>query len=218
MARAVWSAHWSRRAELGLDRGMLYVDDGSSVWDGLVTAKIGIDGGQLTPRYFEGQKYVSVERPSYAKGTLEVFSFPDLFEQCIGITSVTPSFQAHNQPRVRFDFAYRSRIIDQSGIIGHKIHLWYNAMATITESTHATINKTPEASTFVFELDLLPNQLPGFQPTAYYTVNTTKLDQVALAAFEDILYGSDNTNPVLPPPAELQGLLGDSLSPADELP
>ena len=84
-------------------------------------------------------------------------------------------------------------------------------MASPSEKAYATINDSPEAITFSWEVTTTPVSVSGFKPTANLTIDSTKVNAEKLAALEAILYGSDtetSKEPRLPLPNEIATLMG----------
>ena len=83
---------------------------------------------------------------------------------------------------------------------GYKLHIIYGAMAAPSEKAYASINDSPEAVTFSWEITTTPVNVTGFKPTACITIDSTKADQTCLKALEDMLFGSEAGEPTLPLP------------------
>ena len=92
---------------------------------------------------------------------------------------------------------------------GYKLHLIYGAKAAPSEKGYSTINDSPEAITFSWEVTTTPVNVEGYEPTASLEIDSTKADTTKLKALEDILYGTTDEEPRLPLPDEVAEVLGD---------
>ena len=86
---------------------------------------------------------------------------------------------------------------------GYKIHLIYGATASPSEKGYSTINDSPDAITFSWDVSTTPVNAAGHKPTASLEIDSTKVDAVKLAAFEKVLYGDGDTEARLPLPDEI---------------
>ena len=163
------------------------------------------EGGEITPFYADNIKYLNLISNEEFKATIEAYTYPDEFAQCDGSAEIASGVVVGQQKRKPFGFSYVTNLgNDTDGVdMGYKIHLIYGAMASPTEKSYATINDSPEAMTFSWEISTTPVNVPGFKPTASITIDSTKAVASELAALETILYGSANASPRLPLPEEL---------------
>ena len=82
-------------------------------------------------------------------------------------------------------------------------------MALSSEKAYSTINDSPEAISFSWELTTTPVNVTGMNATSYLVIDSTKCDAEKLTALEKILYGSaePDTAPRLPLPDEIKTLM-----------
>lgn len=214
MSRLTWGDPAFRTLEHGVDRGVLYVDDVGVPWHGLVNVSVPKEGAALVPHYYEGVKYTVEETPSVSKATLSAFTYPDEFYPCIGLGLILNSFYMDNQPKKRFHMSFRTQTIDANGNKAYRIHFLYNAMVLTETRTYATINAdAPEASTFDYELDLIPLHVSGFLPSAYFVFDASTALSEHTRALEDVIYGSTLTTATLPDPESIRELIDIELIP-----
>ena len=90
---------------------------------------------------------------------------------------------------------------------GYKLHLIYGAKASPSEKSYSTINDSPEAITFSYEITTTPVNVTGHKPTASLTINSTKVEANKLQQLEAMLYGAESTEAKLPLPDEVINLL-----------
>src|SRR5690606_23371862 len=140
--------------------------------------------------------------------TVEVYTYPEEFAVCDGSAAPRPGALIGQQPRRTFCLSYRTQVgnhVDGNDH-GYKLHLVYGTLAAPSEKAHSTINDSPEAVTFSWELSTTPVAVTGLKPTAVLTVDSTKVDQTTMQALEALLYGDESTEPSLPLPDEVLAL------------
>lgn len=209
MTALAWDLTGDRLYQTGVDRGVLYFPDVPGVaWNGLTSIDESSDV-ENKASYADGIKYLQTQVPGDFSATIKAFTYPEEFEKAIGILSDSYGMQLHNQKATSFGLSYRTLIgNDVSGIDhGYMIHLAYNLLATPDSIAYGTLTDSPEAIEFSWGVSGLPVEIPGFKPTAHITINSTKLDPETLTSIEDVLYGTDVTDPYLPTPLELFGLV-----------
>ena len=241
-----WDQTGDKRYETGVDHGVLYVKQDSSVdvplgtgktsvgtkyhggvaWNGLTSVSKSPSGAEANDLWADNIKYASLRSAETFGGTIEAYTYPDEFAECDGSKSIASTgVYVGQQARKPFGFCFRTDVGDDNdGSVNvnskYKLHLIYNATASPSESSYSTINDSPEAITFSWELTTIPEEAgTGYLPTATITIDSTKftdIDQttgksVKLAAFEEILYGknpttqggNDGTEPMLPMPKDV---------------
>lgn len=217
MSKLVWNEAGKRLYETGVDRGVLYVSDGQGgyesgvVWNGLVSVNESPSGAEATPLYAGNIKYVELMSNEEFGASIEAYTYPEEFEQCDGSAELAAGVTIGQQPRKAFGLSYRTKIgNDTAGDEhGYKIHLIYGAKAAPTEKSYTTINDSPEAITFSWEVTTTPIEVDGFKPTATLTIDSTKVAPEKLEAIEKKLYGDTATEATLPTPAEILAIVGE---------
>lgn len=207
MSRLNWDAIGERLYELGVDRGVLYIDNGPGVeWNGLVSISEDIDGGEAKSFYIDGVKYLNRSAPEEFQATLEAYTYPEEFAVCDGTAALsTNGLYATQQARQSFGLAYRSRIGNdvKSVDFGYKIHLVYNALATPSSQSHETINDSMDPFNFSWTITTKAPRLGGHKPTSHFIIDSRTTPTPLLEEIEGILYGTSTTEPRLPVLAEL---------------
>ena len=217
MAKLVWNEAGKRLYETGVDRGVLYVSDGNGryqkgvVWNGLVSVNESPSGAEATPLYAGNVKYVELMSNEEFGASIEAYTYPEEFEQCDGSAELADGITIGQQPRKSFGLCYRTKIgNDTAGDEhGYKIHLIYGAKAAPTEKSYTTINDSPEAITFSWEITTTPIEVAGHKPTATLTIDSTKVTPTALTAIETKLYGDTTGAATLPTPTEILALIAE---------
>lgn len=218
MTQLEWDKVGERFYETGVDRGVLYLPTNTGLytngfpWNGLVSVTESPSGAESNKQYADNQVYVNLLSAEEFSATLEAFTYPEAFEQCDGSFSPTPGLTLGQQTRKSFGLSYRTRIGNDldSADHGYKLHLVYGALAAPTEKGYTTINDSPEAITFSWELSTTKVDVPGHKPTALITIDSTKVDAVKLVELEKLLYGVPGTDPRLPAPSEVIALFDGS--------
>jgi hypothetical protein len=214
MAKLAWDQTGERVFETGVDHGVLYIPNSNGVydsgvaWNGLVTVTESPSGAESNKQYADNQVYLNLISAEEFGATLEAFTYPDEFAQCDGTATPNPGVYVGQQSRRSFGLVYRTRVgNDVDGAdAGYKLHLIYGATAAPSERAYTTINDSPEAITFSWDLTTAPVQVTGLKPTASLTVDSTKVDADALANLEDLLFGTAGEDPSLPTPDEVLAL------------
>jgi len=220
MTRAQWDLVGERVFETGVDRGMLYRQDVSGdyttgfAWNGLTAVTESPTGGEANPQYADNIKYVNLYSYEEFEGSIEAFTYPDEFAECDGSAQPEPGLKFGQQPRKPFGFSYRTRVgNDLEGVeAGYKLHLVYGATASPSEKAHSTINDSPEAMTFSWDVMTVPVAWAGGKPVSSIEIDSTQVDATALAALEDFLYGTVSTDPSLPLPDAVAALFAGTIT------
>lgn len=214
MSKIIWDKAGERLFETGVNRGVLYVQDGSggyplgTPWNGLVGVTESPSGAEATPLYADNIKYVNLISDEEFGATIEAYTYPDAFALCDGSVELAPGVMIGQQSRKSFGLAYRTTIgNDIAGdAYGYKLHLIYGAIAAPTEKSYQTVNDSPEGITFSWEVATTPVEVEGGKPTASLVIDSTKVDSAKLASLELILYGNIGVDPRLPLPAEVASI------------
>lgn len=209
--KIVWDETGKRLYETGVRNGVLYPQSGTGTyprgvaWNGLIGVTESPSGAEPTPIYADDGKYLTLMSAEEFGATIEAYTYPDEFAMCDGSAELTAGVSIGQQARTPFGLVYRTAIgNDTNGTDhGYKLHLIYGALASPSEKSYQTVNDTPEAITFSWELSTTPVQVPGKKPTASLTIDSTKVDAAKLQALELILFGSEAADARLPLPEEI---------------
>lgn len=213
MSKLVWDQTGERLYETGVKYGVLYVQEGTTypkgvVWNGLTAVTESPSGAEATPLYADDTKYLNLISAEEFGATIEAYTYPEEFAVCDGSAELVKGIYIGQQARKTFGLCYRTAIGNdvENNDHGYKLHLIYGALAAPSEKAYATINDSPEAITFSWEVNTTPVNVTGHKPTASLTIDSTKVDAEKLAALEDILYGSAEIEARLPLPDEIAEL------------
>ena len=211
MSKLAWDEVGNRFYETGVKNGVLYPQGAGGTytkgvpWNGLTAVTESPEGAESTALYADDIKYLNLMSNEEFKATIEAYTYPDEFAECDGSASIADGVFIGQQSRKTFGLAYKTTLgndVDGNDY-GYKLHLIYGALAAPSERSYATINDSPEAITFSWEISTTPVEVTGGKPTACLTIDSTKVDGTKLAALEKILYGDGATGPKLPLPDEV---------------
>jgi len=197
MPKIKWDQTGERLYETGVSKGVLYPYANNAygngvAWNGLTNVSESPEGAEATPLYADNIKYLNLMSTEEFKATVEAYTYPDEFAACNGEQELAAGISIGQQKRNTFGMAYQTKIgNDVDSDLGYKIHLIYGALAAPSEKAYATVNDSPEAITFSWELSTTPVEVTGFKPTASLVIDSTKVDADKLAKLEDELYGCD---------------------------
>jgi hypothetical protein len=215
-----WDQVGTRQFETGVDRGVLYFPNAGGdyvdgvAWNGLTSVTESPTGAEANAQYADNIKYLNLISVEEFGATLEAFTYPDEFSAYDGLVIPTPGLTIGQQARKAFGLSYRTRIgndVDGDSY-GYKLHLIYGATASPSEKAYNTVNDTPEAITFSWEITTSPVAVPGMRPTALITVDSTTVAPAKLTDLENFLYGTAGTEPSLPSPEDIIALFSTGLT------
>ena len=203
MSKLVWDKTGERFYETGVSQGVLYPQATGGTypkgvaWNGLTAVTESPSGAEATALYADDIKYLNLLSTEEFGATVEAYTYPKEFEACDGSASLAEGVTIGQQKRQSFGMCYRTVLGNdtENNEHGYKLHIIYGAQAAPSEKAYATINDSPEAITFSWELTTTPVSVTGHKPTASLTIDSTKVEPAQLAELEEILYGKDPTGP-----------------------
>lgn len=215
MAALVWDAVGDRYYETGVDHGVLYIPDASGVyangvaWNGLTSVTESPTGAEATAQYADNIKYLNLISVEEFGATIEAFTYPEEWAEFDGLGVPEPGVFVGQQPRKMFGLSYRTRVGNdvEGDSYGYKLHLVYGCIASPSEKAYNTINDSPEAITFSWEVSTTPVPVTGYKPTSLIVIDSGLVDAAALTALEAVLYG-ETVAPMLPLPDEVISMFG----------
>ena len=218
MAKLLWDQSGDRTYETGTDRGVVFpmgTDGGYEngvAWNGLTSVSENPTGAEPNPLYADNIKYLNLISAEEFGATVEAYTYPPEFALCDGSAEIAPGVTIGQQVRRKFGLSYRTTIGNdvRGNDYGYKIHLIYNATAQPSQKAYQTINESPDAITFSWEISTEPIEMPGFKPSASITIDSTKVPAAKLAALEDLLYGTASEESSLPLPAAVIALFAEA--------
>lgn len=216
MSKIIWDNTGERTYETGVDHGVLYpIQEGGLytkgvAWNGLTAVTESPSGAEATPLYADNIKYLNLVSAEDFGCTIEAYTYPDEFAECDGSAEIATGVYAGQQARKVFGLCYRTILGNDtdSNAHGYKLHLIYGCLASPSEKSYSTVNDSPEAITFSWEVKSTPVNVSGFKPTAVLTIDSTKVEPSKLAKLEEALYGSETAEAKLPTPDEVVAIIG----------
>lgn len=200
MAALVWDKTGERRIETGVDHCALYVYDPNTktygkgvAWNGITAISEKPEGAEATDLYADNILYLSLLSAEKLKGTIEAYTYPDEFEACDGSSELTKGVKIGQQDRVAFGLVYRTKIGDDVAgqDRGYKLHVLYGCKASPSEKGYKTVNDSPEAISFSWEISTTPVNVAGAKPTSLLTISSLDVDPGKLKSLEAKLFGAD---------------------------
>lgn len=222
MSKIVWDKTGEHFYETGVKNCVLYIPtegvySKGVAWNGITAITESPSGAEATALYADDIKYLNLYSVEEFGATIEAYTYPDEFAECDGSAELVAGVKIGQQARKPFGLCYRTTIGNDTdgNDHGYKLHIIYGAMASPSEKSYNTINDSPEAVTFSWELTTTPVNVAGAKPTASITIDSTKVDESKLAALEEVLYGKDGTGdqhtgaaePRLPLPDEIKTIM-----------
>lgn len=208
-----WDAPSERNYESGVDRGVVYpMDEGlyptGHAWNGLIGVTESPEGAEPTDLWANNSKYGTLRSPETHGFTIEAYMYPDAFAECDGSASIGTGVYIGQQSRKAFGFSYRTKVgSDTDPDLGYKIHLVYGCTASPSEKAYSTINDSPDAMTFSWDVDTVPVAVTGKKPTSLLTIDTREVPAAKLTQLEELLYGSASKEASLPLPDAVIAIL-----------
>ena len=215
MPKLLWDQTGQRLYETGVNKGVIYPQSSNGLyqkgvaWNGLTAVTESPSGAEATPLYADNTKYLNLVSAEEFGATIEAYMYPDEFAVCNGETSLVDGVSIGQQARSAFGLSYQTLIGNDvdSNNHGYKIHIIYGALAAPSERAYSTVNDSPEAITFSWEISTTPVEVTGFKPTATLIIDSTKVEAEAMAAIEKVLYGDGETDARLPLPDEVLSII-----------
>lgn len=208
----VWDQVGERTYETGVDHGVLYTPDATGVyasgvsWNGLTTVTETPSGAEANAQYADNIKYLNLISAEEFGATLEAFTYPEEFAEFDGLVVPSPGVVVGQQPRKVFGLSYRTRLGNdvEGDTYGYKLHLVYGCIASPSERAYNTINDSPEAIAFSWDISTTPVPVTGYSPTSLIVVDSSTVDATKLTTLETALYGDATTGVAhLPTPDEV---------------
>lgn len=217
-APLVWDETGKKLFETGVSNVALYPQESTGeygagvAWNGVTNISESPSGAEATTLWANNGKYLNLYSVEEYASSIEAYTYPDEFAECDGSAEIAKGVSIGQQTRKSFGLAYKTLVgSDTDGNDhGYKLHLVYGCKAAPSERSHATVNDSPEALSFSWEISTTPVSVTGHKPTASVEIDSTKVDKEKLAAFEKILFGSAEAAARLPLPDEVATLFGAS--------
>lgn len=220
MAVLTWDGTGEKFYESGVKQGVLFPMDGSSygtgvAWNGLTSVQDNPEGGDANDIWADDIKYGTIRSAEKAKLNIEAYTYPVEFEECDGSVAIATGVYIGQQPRKSFGFSYVTTVFDDLGNEYYKLHIAYGCSAAPAQKQHQTINDSPDAMTFSWDVDTTPVSVTGHKPTATLTFDSRDCDSAKLESLKDSLYGTASTEPTLLLPDDIIDLFSETAEPSE---
>lgn len=205
MSKIKWDQIGERKYKTGVDHGVLYPQKNGSypkgvAWNGLTAVNKTPSGAEDNKMYADNMQYLNLKSAEILGLTIECYMYPDEWAECNGEAELADGVFLGQQRRNTFGFCFRNKLgNDTEGEdYGFELNLVYGCSASPSEQSNQTINDSPEAATFSYEVSTTPINISGvgpdgkpYKPAASITVDSTKVSREKLVKLEEILYGKD---------------------------
>lgn len=217
MTKLVWDQTGERTYETGVEKGVLYpIQEGGLynkgvAWNGLISVTESPSGAEATALYADNIKYLNLISAEEFGATITAYTYPDEFAECNGEKALATGIKVGQQSRKLFGMSYvtkKGNDVDGQDH-GYIIHLVYGCQASPSEKAYNSINDSPEAIEFSWEVTTTPVEVPGMKPTAIITIDSTTADPTKLQELEKKLYGDEMGEAQLPLPAEIASIFAE---------
>lgn len=220
--KLTWDATGERYFEMGVSKGVLFVMGSAGTygegvaWNGLSTITESPEGAEPSDIWADNIKYATLRSTETFSGTIEAYTYPDEFNACNGEATFVEGATIGQQSRATFGLCYRTEIGSDTasdGTAGYKLHFLYGLTASPSEKAYASINDSPEAIAFSWEVSSTPvtvTSISGAKPTSTVVVDSRTADSTKLRELEKMVYGDTATTSKLPTPDEIYTLLNES--------
>lgn len=217
-----WDVDGTRKYQTGVDHGVLYVWDDTlnsnqggygigTPWSGLTAVNENPSGAEATALYADNIKYLNLISAENFAATIEAYDYPEAFEACDGSATLVAGVTLGQQPRKKFAFAYRTNIgTDTDASKGYKIHIIYGCTAATSARNYQTVNESPEAITFSWEVSTAPITYTSGGKTytfAHVEFDSTKMTAAKWTALTEYLWGTGTTTSGTDPKCDFSGLM-----------
>ena len=215
MAKIKWDQEGKRLYETGVSNGVLYVHNNGSyqsgvAWNGLISVTESPSGAEATPIYADNIKYLSLTSAEEFAASIEAYTYPDEFAECDGSAELAAGVTIGQQQRKKFALVYKTIIGNdtENEAHGYKLHIIYGCQAAPSERAYTTVNDSPEAMTFSWEISTTPVEVTDHKPTSILTLDSTKVNAAKMQKIENKLFGDDSTGqPTLLTPDEVLAIV-----------
>lgn len=203
--RLVWDEEGKKQFETGVSDVALFVKDSTGAygkgvaWSGVSSIQESPSGAEETALYADNIKYASLRSREDLGYTIEAYQFPEEFEVCDGTAQIIKGVRLGQQKRSAFGIAYKTVVgNDADSEAGYKLHIYYNGIASPSEKSHETINDSPDAITFSWEVTTTPVTVNGYTSASSIELDSTKVQESVMKSIEDKIYGTAESEPELP--------------------
>ena len=214
MSVLTWDGIGQKEFETGVSKGVLFLYDATAEkwlgvpWNGLTNVTESPEGGDAEEYYADNILYAVLRGNETFGGSIEAYTYPPEFEECIGHAELATGIYIGQQNRKAFGLAYRTEVgNDTNPNAGYKLHFVYNCTANASEMSHDTTEDTPNLEPLSFDYNSTPVNVAGHKPTSSVTIDSRKIAAEKMTALENAIYGTQNSESYLPLPDKILELI-----------
>lgn len=204
-----WDKIGERVFERGVDKGVIYLSNGNAIpWNGLTGVNTKPEKS-VEPTYYDGLKINDLVTVGAFSGKIQAITYPDEFLELEGYGEISAGVYVEDQLPKTFHLSYRTKIgsdIDADST-DYKIHIVYNVTALASDKNFVTIATETALTEFEWEITAVPEEVPGFRPSAHIVIDSRHADAQLLSDIELVLYGGIGVTAQLLPFADMIELL-----------
>lgn len=208
MTALVWDRIGERAYESGVSNGVLYGEDGVGIaWNGITSVDENVTNSS-EPVIFDGVKFNDIVTLGDFEGVLRAFTYPDEFLYYEGTLKDQTGFYIKNQPQTKFGLSYKTLLgNDLDSEVGYKIHVLYNLTALPSQRSYKTLSLDVEPIEFEWDITGVPEDVEYFRASAHLIFDSRQMDPFLMQDIQDILYGTEDKDPYLPPAKALASFI-----------
>lgn len=207
MSKLLWNEFGKKKYYTGVSQGVLYVEGCPGVpWNGIKSVTENGEGADPVVLYADNLKYASFRSAGKFSASIEAYTYPEEFNDCLGMKTDTKGVYIDGQIRKRFSLCYRTEVYEGHGISrkhGYQLHLLYNLTSSPTEKNYTSYGDSPDVVSFSWDMNSVPIVLEGYKPTSIIILDSLKIERGIMSKIEDELYGTDLKEPRMPDPQEI---------------
>lgn len=214
-APLVWDDSGKRLYETGVSKCVLYplnsttgLYDTGVAWNGITEVDEKPSGAASTKQYADNIPYLNLVSAETFDCTIKAYTYPVEFGACDGTAAPKTGVTVGQQARQTFGLCYRTEVgNDADSDLGYKLHVVYGCLAAPSEKDYASVNDSPAAVSFSWDVSTSPAAVTGYKPTSLLILDSTLVSSTDMAAVETVLYGSVSAAANLPLPDALLALI-----------
>lgn len=191
MARITWGESESGTYSSGLDRGVLFPGNESSVpWMGLVSVSERYEGSAPEVVYVDGRKVIHTPHAPEFAANLTAYTYPEEFDRFQGYDEIYNGITAGEQLIDDvFHVSYRTMV---DGGPHYQLHVLFNLTAIADDLERVSHAEEIDPLEFSWDLQSVPQGFSDSLFLSHLMIDSRKIGQALLKTIEDRLYGTSS--------------------------